>query len=193
MKSHKNSIFKIGHRVLFRNPNLNKYTYKTFSFDKLNIVGTVKEVSGHMYKVEVQEGESKCVKSVFKGETVPLSDGDEGNGEEEENDHSNNNNNNNFSLTSVLNSITDVGAKTRESIYNHFTRFCNKQMTDVCSYKHRYFSALDKELSAKLATDPVLADQLSSITHDLWKHGFVFLCTVRGLGKIQGKISYRHT
>ncbi|XP_066925115.1 uncharacterized protein [Clytia hemisphaerica] len=176
MKSHKNSIFKIGQRVLFRNPDLNKYTYKTFSFDKLNIVGTVKEVSGHMYKVEVQEGESKCVKSVFKGEMVPLADGDEGNGEEDENDHSNNNNN--FSLTSVLNSITDVGAKTRESIYNHSTRFRNKQMTDVCSYMSRYFSALDKELSAKLATDPVLADQLSSesnsIIHDLRKHGFGF-------------------
>ena len=135
VKSHKNSIFKIGQRVLFRNPNLNNFTYKTFSFDKLNIVGTVKEVSGHMYKVEVQEGESKCVKSVFKGEMVPLADGDEGNGDEEEND---NNNNSNISFTSVLNSITDVGAKMRESIYDHPKRFRNHEKTDVCSYMTGY-------------------------------------------------------
>uniref|UniRef100_A0A7M5WXG2 Integrase catalytic domain-containing protein n=2 Tax=Clytia hemisphaerica TaxID=252671 RepID=A0A7M5WXG2_9CNID len=168
----KKSIFKIGQRVLFRNPDLNKYTFKTFSFDKLNLIGTVKEASGHTYKVEVQEGETKVVKSVFKGEMVPLADGDENIPDEEVNDG------NVMNLTKVLNNVTDVAARAREAIYNHPDSLRNNKKLDVCSLMSRYFLALDNELSATLSSDNELTDQLSlqsdKIIEDLRKRGFGF-------------------
>lgn len=80
----KKVFFKVGQKVLFKNPDLTYKTFQSFSFNQLNLIGIVKECCGENYILEVKDGTDKAVKFVFKGELVPLTDGDEINEDEEE-------------------------------------------------------------------------------------------------------------
>ena len=93
--------------------------FNSFTFNKLNLVGIVKEASrGEVYSVEVRDGESFVMKTVFKGEMVPLDNG----GEEEEEE---------LNFQKVFDMITEVAATMRETIYDSPLSFRCKKKTDA--------------------------------------------------------------
>ena len=97
--------------------------FNSFTFNKLNLVGIVKEASrGEVYSVEVRDGESFVMKTVFKGEMVPLDNGgDDFNNEEEEE----------LNFQKVFDMITEVAATMRETIYDSPLSFRCKKKTDA--------------------------------------------------------------
>lgn len=118
-----NSSFKIGQKVLFRNPDIKQKKFSSFSFNKLNLVGIIKEASrGEVYLVEVEDGEQFVTKSVFKGEMVPLDNGGNDVGRENKEE---------LDFEKVFDKITEVAATMRETIYDSPSSFRWKKKIDA--------------------------------------------------------------
>ena len=131
ISSARKSSFKVGQKVLFRNPDLKNKKFSTFTFHKLNLVGVITEVCrGENYLVKADEGNHE-VRVVFKGEMVPLNDGDV-------DDQASNNSTARMDFPKVLDLVTEIAAKTRETIYNNKASFRCKKKVDAGPLMARY-------------------------------------------------------
>ena len=158
LKPVRNITFRSGQHVLFKNPEVKQGGIHTFSFLKRNLVGVIKEAcEGENYVIEVNDGTSIYLKSIYKGEIVPLNDADIGDGDDiggclSEQPRT-------FSGALLL--LSDVASGVREAIYDNKVSFRCKRSVDMVQLMATYFNALDKAFYSKVCShNPELSQQL---------------------------------